>query len=194
MKKLFLAGAGLAVALSAAALAQAPQKNDANRDGIRTRAEVTQRVQTMFTRLDTNRDGFVTQGEGQAAMAQHRAQRAADPAARKQRGDRMFERLDTNRDGSISRAEFEARPAMRGQDGMGRRGGHGMHDLGAHMFAMADANRDSRVSLQEATTAALQHFDRADVNRDGQVTREERRQMHQQMRQQQPQPQQPDRG
>ena len=89
----------------------------------------------------------------------------------------MFERLDTNRDGSISRAEFEARPAMRGQDGMGRRGGHGMHDLGARMFAMADANRDNRVSLQEATTAALQHFDRADVNRDGQVTREERRQI-----------------
>ena len=190
MKKTLLAGVAVAVVLSTAALAQAPQKRDADRDGIRTRAEVTQRVQSMFARLDANRDGFVTQGEGQAAMAQHRAQRAADPTARKQRGDRTFERLDTNRDGAISRAEFAARQPMRGRDGMARMGHRGPGDIGPRMFAMADSNRDNRVSLQEATAAALQHFDQADLNRDGQITREERRQMHQQ----QPRPQQPNRG
>jgi hypothetical protein len=51
---------------------------------------------------------------------------------------------------------------------------------------MADLNRDNRVSLQEATTAALQHFDRADLNRDGQVTPQERQQMRQQWQQQAP--------
>ena len=183
MKKLLLAGVGIAVAVSAAALAQAPQQQqqqqqrDANRDGIHTRAEVTQHIQAMFARLDTNRDGFLTQAEGQAALAQHRAQRAPDPKAHQQNGDRMFERMDTNKDGSISRAEFDARQAMRGHDGMRRMGGRGPGDIGARMFAMADANRDSRVSLQEATTAALQHFDQRDLNHDGQVTREERRQM-----------------
>jgi Ca2+-binding EF-hand superfamily protein len=50
------------------------------------------------------------------------------------------------------------------------------------MFTMTDANKDGRVTLQEATAAALRHFDMADANRDGQVTREERRQMRQQMR------------
>ena len=50
------------------------------------------------------------------------------------------------------------------------------------MFEMADANKDGRVSLQEAQAAALQHFDMADTNRDGQITREERKQMHQRMR------------
>jgi hypothetical protein len=38
------------------------------------------------------------------------------------------------------------------------------------------------MSLQEATSAALQHFDTADVNRDGQITREERKQVRQRMR------------
>ena len=89
----------------------------------------------------------------------------------------MFERLDTNKDGSLSRAEFDARQAMRGHDGMRRMGGRRGGDIGARMFTMADANRDSRVSLQEATAAALQHFDQRDLNRDGQVTREERKQM-----------------
>jgi hypothetical protein len=50
------------------------------------------------------------------------------------------------------------------------------------MFEMADANRDGRVTLQEATNAALRHFDTADVNRDGRLTPEERMQMHQRMR------------
>jgi Ca2+-binding EF-hand superfamily protein len=50
------------------------------------------------------------------------------------------------------------------------------------MFDMADANRDGRVTLQEATAAAYRHFDMADVTRDGQITREERIQMHQKMR------------
>lgn len=185
MKNSVLAGAGIAVLASTAALAQAPQQRDRG-DGVQTRAELVQRVQTMFARLDANRDGFLTQGEGQAALAQHR-QRVADPARRQQQADRGFERLDTNNDGQISRAEFETRQARRGMDGKARMGGgRGFGDLGARMFASADTDRDNRVSLQEATAVALQHFDRADLNRDGQVTREERRQLHQQLRAQPP--------
>ena len=37
---------------------------------------------------------------------------------------------------------------------------------------------DGRVTLQEAQAAALRHFDMADANRDGQITPDERRQMH----------------
>jgi hypothetical protein len=61
-----------------------------------------------------------------------------------------------------------------------------MHRMGGmmlrgHMFEMADANKDGRVSLQEATDSAVRHFDMADANRDGRVTPDERRQMHRQM-------------
>ena len=47
---------------------------------------------------------------------------------------------------------------------------------------MADANKDGRVSLAEAQTAALAHFDRADLNHDGKITPDERQQMRQQRR------------
>ena len=187
MKKLMLTAAGVAALASTAAIAQAPQQ--LRGDGVQTRGEVVQHVQAMFTRLDTNRDGFITQPESQAARAEfkgHRGQRNMDPAARQQRADRAFERLDTNRDGSISRAEFAARAGRDKPEGARHAGFRRGGDFGQRIFAMADQNRDNRVSLQEATTAALQHFDRADLNRDGRVTREERQQMRQQWQQQAP--------
>jgi hypothetical protein len=76
----------------------------------------------------------------------------------------VFARLDANRDGFITRAEAGAGAAQGGQ-----------------LFAMADANRDNRVSLGEATGVATEHFDHADADRDGQVTREEWRQMRERM-------------
>jgi hypothetical protein len=57
-----------------------------------------------------------------------------------------------------------------------------MAGFGGHMFEMADANKDGRVTLQEAQAAALRHFDMADANRDGQVTPDERRQARERMR------------
>lgn len=175
---------------------------------VHTRAEVGTHVRTMFERLDSNRDGFVTKAEAQAVRADRMARRMARHVERRGAGspgrpmmDRgaMFDRIDTNRDGSISRAEFEAAPmhqerriVMRADrqpgthhEGMrmkrGMRMGMGM-GLRGHMFDMADANKDGRVTLQEATAAAYRHFDMADSNRDGQVTREERMQMRHKMR------------
>ena len=114
-----------------------------------------------------------------------------------------FDRLDANRDGMISREEFgrarEVRqerrivinrapnevPGVPGVTGdhqgmrkMHRMGGKG----GGRMMRMADLDRDGRVSLQEATTGALQRFDRIDANRDGRITPDERRQQREQRR------------
>jgi Ca2+-binding EF-hand superfamily protein len=170
-----------------------------------TRDEVVAKVREHFARMDTNRDGFVTKAETDALRAQFKAKFAAGRAERiEHRQERMamnrehmFERLDTNNDGSISRAEFDAahaaRTAMRDRNGDGmpdaRRmaGAMGkmhrrMGQLGGQMFEMADANKDGRVSLQEAQDAALRRFDTADANRDGRITREEMMQRHQQMR------------
>ncbi len=46
---------------------------------------------------------------------------------------------------------------------------------GARMIVMADKDKDGRITLAEAEAMALQHFDELDSNKDGQVTREERR-------------------
>ena len=167
---------------------------------IDTRDEMVAKVREHFAQLDANRDGFLTKEEADAGRKLFRER------IRERLGDRRdpgqaFDRLDTNKDGSVSRDEFtkgreeriERRMVVK--DGQPMPGGpgaspapnahrgfrmHRMGMIGGHMFELADANKDSRVSLQEATDAAVRHFDRADANRDGRITPEERRQMRRQ--------------
>jgi Ca2+-binding EF-hand superfamily protein len=204
------AAAAAAVAMSPAIAQTAPPAPHAQFQHApmkaHTRADVGAHIRTMFTRLDSNRDGFITKAEVDSRKGERRAKRADRRGAT---GDRaahrgaMFDRLDSNRDGQISRSEFEARSAQRQErriavrthrDGAGAPGAmHGVHGkrmggkgmgmgLRGHMFDMADGNRDGRVTLQEATAAAYRHFDMADANRDGQITPDERMQMRQRMR------------
>jgi len=193
MKKILFAAAMLLSATGAIAQQAAPS---VQRDGIQTRSEAVQRVQSMFARIDSNRDGYLDQAEAQALRGQARGQlgqrgqrgtRNADPARRAQ----AFARLDTNRDNMISREEWARAEALRSQRMAQRQGMRGqqmaMHGnamRGGAMMRMADVDSDSRVSLQEATTAALQRFDRADRNRDGQISRDERQQLRQQLQKQ----------
>ena len=130
-----------------------------------------------FARLDTNKDGNVTRAEFDAARAARAQNQAANAQARPNRGEAMFARLDTNRDGAISRAEFDAGRAQREQRMAGKGKADGDTGMRGHMFTMADANKDGRVTLPEAQAAALRHFDMIDANKDGTITPEERRQM-----------------
>jgi Ca2+-binding EF-hand superfamily protein len=211
MNKLLIGAAALAVVTPAiaqvaqapaqapvAANAPAPAAQQAPRAmKVHTRAEVQAKVAEHFARLDTNRDGFLTKAEAEAARSQFADRIRARVGERR---EKAFDDIDANKDGSISRAEWDARSAERQQRIAERRarksaappagsergqrvmrGMHGMHMLGGQMFDMADANRDSRVSLQEAQAAALRHFDMVDANRDGRITPDERMQMHRRM-------------
>jgi hypothetical protein len=190
MKPILIGAA--AVALAVPAVAQVTPPPAAPRAAkVHTRAEMQAKVARHFAKLDANRDGFITQAEAQNVRQQVRtrvSQRAGERIA--QRGAKAFDRLDANRDGQLSRQEFDAGRQVRAQRIAGRgdrahRGGRmGMRTGGFHgrMFEMADANRDGRVTLAEAQTAALRHFDMMDVNRDGQITPDERRQMRQHLR------------
>jgi Ca2+-binding EF-hand superfamily protein len=199
MKKLLIGGAALLA--SAAALAQVAPVTPApaqRAERVQTRAEVQAKVTEHFARVDANHDGSITKVEADAAMQAFHAKFAEHAKDRRDdRRDNVFERLDTNRDGAVSRSEWDAgaaqreeRIASRDRNGDGRKDvrglGHGgMRDMGGfggRMFEMADANKDGRVTLQEAQAAALQHFDMADANRDGQITPDERRQLHERMR------------
>jgi len=170
---------------------------DSNRDGAITQAEVEalhaqhsqrhgKRAQRQgrrdpaqfFERLDSNKDGQVTRAEFDAIGAARAQAKAPAP----QHGQEMFARLDADRNGVISRAELDAgrelhqrRAAQLG--GRMQKKGFGSEGIGGHMFAMADANKDGRVTLQEAQAAALRHFDMIDSNKDGRITPEEHRQM-----------------
>jgi len=110
-----------------------------------------------------------------------------------------FERLDSNKDGSISFDEFsnareeriEKRIEIReerkdaakdskwsGKHAMRMRHG-GMMGAGmiggGRMIVMADTDHDGKITLGEAQSLALEHFDQMDANHDGKVTPEERR-------------------
>ena len=123
----------------------------------------------MFDKLDTNHDGMISRQEYMAARAEVQ-------------GRRVFVMREA---GGPEAPGAPTAPGARGDPGMHRMmemhlHGAAMHmgGFGAHLFEMADANHDGRVSLQEAETAALAHFDKTDLNHDGKITPDEREQAH----------------
>jgi EF hand len=188
MKKITIALSLAALGLGGGA-ALAAQSLAPGRDQTVARSDALARAGQMFARLDVNADGKL------------------DPADREARRAAAFTRLDANKDGQISRDEFTAmRPPMGGPgmmrghgmgghrmggqgmsgEGMGQRGdGQGMRGQGRGgmmLMRMADSNRDGAVSKDEFAAAAASRFDRADSNRDGQLTPAERQAARQAMR------------
>ena len=203
MKKLLIAGvalmAGTAVIAQTAPVAPPAAPAPTARpmaDKVMTRAEVVAMVRDHFARLDANKDGAITTAEVaelRTEWAGHRKEMGGEPGAL-HGGDpnAAFDRLDTNKDGAISRDEFakgrqeriERRVEIRekrkegtkeGKEGRRSMHMHRMGGFGGRMIVMADTDKDGRITLAEAETMALQHFDQMDTNRDGQVTPEERR-------------------
>ena len=81
-----------------------------------------------------------------------------------QMADDMFQRLDANHDGVLTRQEAEQAAAQFGGSGRAER----MID---RMFGDSQS-----LTLQQAEAQALSRFDRDDLNHDGTVTGDERKQ------------------
>ncbi len=137
-----------------------------------TRAEVEAKVKERFAMMDSNRDGFVSKAEADTVKA----------AKREERQDRHFAQMDANKDGAITRAEFDAgHVTLREGLWSGKRLAMTVMRAGG-VFAPRDADSDGRVSLAEALARPLARFDRADANKDGTLTPEERKAARQQKR------------
>lgn len=167
--KTFTAKLAIVISLVGAAVAgtaYAQQPAQGQRDRTITRAEAQTKAAELFARMDANKDGKLD---------------AADRGARR---NMVFDRLDTDKNGSISREEFSARPQRpEGEAGKsGARGHHGAHGrhFGGGFGRLAES--DGPITQAEFTARALQRFDQADANKDGQVTKEERRAAHAAMR------------
>jgi hypothetical protein len=130
----------------------------------------------LFTRLDTNRDGYLsiqeyTQGGGFALDAR------GGPSYRFSNvdlnndgwvtrnewnmGAADFARLDVNRDNRISRFEFENDTAA-----------YNDYQYSAAQFNSFDVNRDGWLTRSESRMDAFE-FDRFDINRDNRLSRSE---------------------
>jgi hypothetical protein len=121
-----------------------------------TKVALDAQVRATFTRLDTNKDGYVDRAEADAAMNAGLTARQAQ--VRKAR-DAEFTAIDTNKDGSISRQEF----AMVGAPKAPATGHSPWLDRN-------DIDKNGRVALAEALAKATNGFDLLDTDKNGTIS------------------------
>lgn len=178
MKKSLIIGlSALALATGGAAYAKHHghgMSADADGNGLVTRAEAEAGAAAKFAKIDANNDGAITPADHEARMTEMRT--------------RMFAAIDADKSGQISRDEFMnhkhegGHGGMHGGKGMGHKMGMRGHGHGKMMMQNADANSDGSITKAEFTAAALARFQQSDTNGDGQVSTEERKAHHEQMR------------
>ena len=105
MSKLLLIAAPLIAVTAVAAHAQAPAPAQPSTQQPPTRAEVVQKLDEGFNRVDTNNDGFLDRNEINAAGAKAvaDAQENLDEKVREE-----FNKLDADKSGQLSLTEFKA--------------------------------------------------------------------------------------
>jgi Ca2+-binding EF-hand superfamily protein len=192
MTRFLLAGAAAAALLSIAPAAaqtvpgQAPGAHKVMK--AETRAEVQAKLAQRFARLDSNRDGFITTAEIDAAQAQREAkiEKRAETRAANFDPAKVFARLDANKDGKITQAEAEAAHNARVAAKGGQPAKANATAFGG-FFARADANHDGVITRAEFDAlprpehagmrqAGMRQgqggrmIETADVNKDGRVS------------------------
>jgi EF hand len=161
-----------------------------------TRARVESRLKERFSVTDGNGDGFVTLSEAQSAGEKARTARrdfafgamdadkngavsrpefeAQADARRAQFKDGQF------KDGQFKDGQFKDGAFSQERGGrFGQRQGRDLRKapgfIGAWQFKRMDANKDGRVSYDEALAPALARFKNSDTDGDGTLSREERK-------------------
>ena len=136
---------------------------DHNGDGKLSRSEWHANSE-LFTRVDRNRDNFLSAGEFAGEDDDDREDQFAD--------------LDTNRDGRLTRAEWHGSAAVFGaldanRDGvLTRAEAVGTEGAARDEFRSVDVNGDGAIGRDEWHWNAAA-FDRLDANRDGRLSRTE---------------------
>ena len=157
---------------------------DKNNDGVLTTNEVPERLQGLFTRADSNRDGKLTPDEIRASAATQagpngRAQRTGEAT----RMDPVLSAIDTNHDGVLSAAEIAAAPTTLkalDKDGDGELSAAELRPRqqtpayrAHHLLDEWDTNKDGKLTKPEAPDRLQQQFDAIDTNHDRVLSEEE---------------------
>src|SRR5262245_4762599 len=120
----------------------------------------------LFSRLDTNKDGFVTSDEV--------------PESNKALFERLLRNADKDGDKKLSKAEFQAgltpdetpRQPLAGGPAPGSRPGARQPNP-QEIFNRFDANKDGKLSKDELPPRLQENFARLDANGDGTLSQEE---------------------
>lgn len=199
-KTILLAAATTLVVAGSAAAQDARSAGRMDQDGDRriSLAEMQARHDERFTRLDVDRDGRLTREERQAGRSVARAQRPGKGVGKgAERRAAAFARRDANRDGGLSQAEapkrFAPHFARLDADRDGRltqtevQAGRALvraerGPRGARAERAPRAGGDGVLTRAETAARVQMRFARLDVNRDGFLTRDERRSGREQRR------------
>lgn len=161
------------------------ERRDSNKDGMLDPADAhpgkgkghhgkdrEQRAERMLNRLDTDKDGKISQAEMLARASQ------------------AFERFDTDKNGVVTKAEVDAKReafrdarkayrAVKATEGEARDTARAalrdarMDRMGLRMFERADADKNGSLTKAEMETAANAMFKKRDRNGDGFITIDE---------------------
>ena len=148
-------------AMAAPALAQTAPAAQQQPQPI-AKATIVQQLDTAFTAVDVNKDGFTDRAEIEAAQsrafAAQKAQVINGRAA-------AFKQLDKDNNGQLSLAEFNAVVTAQALPAANA----------APILQRADTNKDGKISRAEHRAPATAQFDRADANKDGTLSVAEQR-------------------
>jgi hypothetical protein len=172
MKKLSIYAGLMAFSVMSASAIYAAPDGRADQDGNRviTKAEAMAAADARFEMMDANADGTLNEGDKTAMLA------------------KRFAAIDTDKNGAISQAEFMAAHDMRGERRADRREKRMEHrkmgkrhereggrDGRMDIMARADSDGDKAISQPEFRAAAEARFAKADTNKDGSITPDERK-------------------
>ena len=127
-----------------------------------TKAVFLQRMDSQFTAVDANKDGFTDRAEIESAEGKAYAARKALGLRER---EAAFRKLDTDKNGSLTLQEFNAVASAQVLPKADATG----------MLNRFDTNKDGKISLAESRAPAAAQFDRADTNKDGTLSVEEQR-------------------
>lgn len=127
---------------------------DANNDGTVTMDEFDEAARTRFTRMDSDKNGILSQEEFHNYIKLRRMEHKA----------KKLELMDSNKDGKVSESEYVTYKAENAK----------------RKFAQMDKDKDGNLTAEEMKSCGKRRhgkgkyiFKRMDQNGDGQVTREE---------------------
>ncbi len=152
------------------------ERYDANKDGFIQREELPERLRHAFDQIDTNKDGKLSRDELEKGyVLLQRQHRPADviqvlvemsDADENSRQELQFiydqiRKLDKNHDGKIDDGELKAAREKI------------VADRVDEIFQDLDANKDGKISKDEARGRVKENFDKIDLNKDGFIDRNE---------------------
>ncbi|MCU1321072.1 MAG: EF-Hand, Calmodulin [Acidobacteriaceae bacterium] len=156
---------------------------DKNGDGILTKDEVPERMQPLFDRGDTNKDGKLTAEEIKALSGAQPTPAGPRIRPNSTRQDPILRALDTDQDAVISAAEIAAAPTTLktlDKNGDGQLTANEFNPPPAtpasrveHMLEEWDTNKDGKLSKAECPDRLQPQFESLDKNSDGFLTPDE---------------------